>query len=69
MSVTLTREQREALEKQPEQPLLVEDPLTRDSYVLMTSSQFQRLVYDDSDLSPDEMIAAAVAAADAADGK
>jgi hypothetical protein len=40
-------------------PLELEDELTNASYVLMTREQFQKLVYDDSDLTADEMLAAA----------
>ncbi len=63
MSITLTQELRDAIERQPKRPLMFEDGATRSPYVLMTAELFSRLVYDDSDLSPAEMLAAAAVSA------
>lgn len=64
MSILLTDELRQAIQQHPEHPLELEDAQTRTSYLLMTQEQFRRLVYDDSDLTNDEMVAAALVTAD-----
>ena len=68
MTPRLTDEQREAISRQPDCPIEVEDDQTKTVYVLMTRQQFQTLVYDDSDLTPEEMTAAAEQAIDDPDG-
>jgi hypothetical protein len=57
--MTLTQELREAIQGQPERPLVFQDEPTQATYVLMTEEQFRRLVYDDSDWTVEEMAAAA----------
>jgi hypothetical protein len=41
-----------------DRPLEVQDAAGK-VYVVMTSQQFQKYVYDDGDITPDEMLAAA----------
>ncbi|MEX0701492.1 MAG: hypothetical protein WD069_05290 [Planctomycetales bacterium] len=55
----MNNELREAIREHPERPLEFEDAETRTAYVLLTRDQFRRLVYDDSELTPEEMAAAA----------
>jgi hypothetical protein len=43
-----------------DRPLEVQDAAGK-VYFVMTSQQFQKYVYDDSELAPDEMLAAAAA--------
>jgi len=50
------------MQQQPDRPLEIRDDQTDTLYVLMTHDQFQKLAYDDSDLTGEEMIAAAAAA-------
>jgi hypothetical protein len=59
MTPKLIRDLREALQDSAGKPVEIEDPQTHQVYILMTRDQFQRLVYDDSDLTEDEMRAAA----------
>ena len=59
MTPRLIRDLREALQDSAGKPVEIEDPQTHQVYILMTRDQFQRLVYDDSDLTEDEMQAAA----------
>ena len=50
---------REALQHSGGKPVEIEDTQTHEIYVLMTRDDFQRLMYDDSELSEGEMLAAA----------
>lgn len=59
MTPKLINELREALADSAGKPVEIEDPQTHQIYILMTRREFQRLVYDDSDLTEDEMQAAA----------
>jgi hypothetical protein len=64
--VTINKEIAEALERQRERPLEVRDAAGR-IYYLMTEEQFRQYVYDDSELSADEMLAAAMTSLNDAD--
>jgi hypothetical protein len=58
MTIRITTEIVEALRQQRGRPLRVEDASAQ-VYSVLTDEQFQHYVYDDSDLTPDEMVAAA----------
>jgi len=68
MILKITDEIREAIGRQPGRPVEFTDDQTNTCYVLMTREQFQQLVYDDSDLTPDEMMAAAAHSLDDPEG-
>lgn len=68
MNAKLTDELRQAMQQQPDRPLEIRDDQTNTLYVLMTRDQFQKLVYDDSELTGDEMLAAAAAGLDDPEG-
>jgi hypothetical protein len=68
MTPKLIQDLREALQDSAGKPVEIEDAQTHEIYVLMTRREFQRLVYDDSDLSEEEMRAAAAGALDDPDG-
>lgn len=57
MTVELNKDIAEAVTRQ-DHPLEVRDAAGR-VYVVMTHQQFQKYVYDDSELTSDEMLAAA----------
>lgn len=57
MTVKLNEDIAEAVSRQ-DRPLEVRDAAGK-LYVVMTSQQFQKYVYDDGELTPDEMLAAA----------
>lgn len=57
MTAKLNEEIAEAVSRQ-DRPLEVRDAAGK-AYVVMTSQQFQKYVYDDSELTPDEMLAVA----------
>jgi hypothetical protein len=57
MTAKLNAEVAEAVNREG-RPLEVQDAAGR-LYIVMTGQQFQKYVYDDSDLTPDEMLAAA----------
>jgi hypothetical protein len=59
MTPKLINELREALKDSAGKPVEIQDTQTQQVYVLMTRQEFQRLVYDDSDLTAEEMQAAA----------
>jgi len=59
MTPKLIKDLREALQQSAGKPVEIEDPQTRQVYILMTQREFRRLVYDDSDLTEEEMQAAA----------
>ncbi len=59
MSPKITNDQRNALRQEPDRPIEIEDEQTQKLYVLMTRDLFRKLVYDDSDITPEEMMAAA----------
>lgn len=59
MAPNVIQNLREALQGNAGKPIEIEDPQTHQVYVLMTRHEFQRLVYDDSDLTDPEMLAAA----------
>jgi hypothetical protein len=58
MTPKLTNELRDAVQHNAGKAVEVEDDQHR-IYILMTRQEFERVVYDDSDLSEDEMRAAA----------
>lgn len=58
MTPKLTSELRDAVQQNAGKPVEVEDDQHR-VYVLMTRQEFQRVAYDDSDLTASEMEAAA----------
>jgi hypothetical protein len=58
MTPKLTNELRDAVQQNAGKAVEVEDDQQR-LYVLMTRQEFERVVYDDSDLTEDEMRAAA----------
>lgn len=68
MTLKITDEIRTAIGQQPGRPVELRDDETNTFYVLMTREQFQQLVYDDSDLTPDEMMAAAAQSLDDPEG-
>jgi hypothetical protein len=57
MTAKLNEEIAEAVSRQ-DGPLEVRDAVGK-AYIVMTSQQFQKYVYDDSELTRDEMVAAA----------
>jgi hypothetical protein len=59
MSPKLIQNLREALQDTAGKPVEIEDAQTHEVCVLMTRSEFRRLIYDDTDLTSDEMRAAA----------
>lgn len=59
MTLKISKELRDALAHSAGKPVEVLDDQTSEVYVLMTQQDFRRLIYDDSDLTPEEMIAAA----------
>ena len=63
----ITEEIAEAVEQQPSRPLLVTDAAGKVYYV-MTDQTFSQYVYDDSELTTDEMIAAAASGLDDPEG-
>jgi hypothetical protein len=67
MIVKVPPEFRDAID-QAGHPLELQDEQTSTLYVLMTREQFRELVYDDSDLTDDEMLAAAGEGLNAPDG-
>ncbi len=66
MNAKLNADIAEAVSRQ-DRPLEVRDAAGR-VYVVMTSQQFQKYVYDDSELTPDEMAAAAALHLDDSEG-
>jgi hypothetical protein len=68
MTPKLIQDLREALQDSAGKPVEIEDAQTHEIYILMTRREFQRLVYDDSDLTEEEMRAAANGALDDPDG-
>jgi hypothetical protein len=58
MAPNLIKDLREALQGNAGKPVEIEDQQTHQVYILMTRHEFQRLVYDDSDLTDAEMLAA-----------
>lgn len=65
MTPKLSKELSQALQNKPGTPLEVEDPETSTLYVLVTREQFTRLqdrLYDDGELTTEEMLAAAAPA-------
>lgn len=66
MSDKLDEQIAEAVSHQ-ERPLEIRDAAGK-VYFVMTSEQFQKYVYDDSELSPDEMMAAAALQLDDPEG-
>jgi hypothetical protein len=62
MELSLSDQQRAAISANPGQPLTIDDDRTQTQYVLVRAELFRRLqqlAYDDSDLTPEEMLAAA----------
>jgi hypothetical protein len=62
MELTLSDQQRAAISANPGQPLAMDDERTQTQYVLVRAELFRRLqqlAYDDSDVTPEEMLAAA----------
>lgn len=57
MIAKLNEEIAEVVSRQ-DRPVEVRDAAGK-AYIVMTSQQFQKYVYDDSELTPDEMVAAA----------
>lgn len=71
MAPKLSSEQRQALVQKPDGPLAVEDEQSNRVYVIISQDHFekmQRLLFDDSDLTPDEMLAVARLALDDPEG-
>jgi hypothetical protein len=68
MMLTLTDEHRQSLQQHPGRPLELRDEQSDALYIFMSRQQFETLVYDDSDLSADELLAAAAAANRGRDG-
>ena len=66
MTAKLNEDIAEAVSRQ-DRPLEVLDAAGK-MYVVMTSQQFQKYVYDDSQLRPDEMLAAAALRVDDPEG-
>jgi len=66
MTDKLNEDIAEAVSHQ-ERPLEVRDAAGK-VYFVMTSEQFQKYVYDDSELTPDEMLAAAASQLDDPEG-
>jgi hypothetical protein len=62
MRPKLINDLREVMQDSAGQPVEIQDTQTHQVYVVMTRQAFQRLIYDDSDLSPEEMQAAAAPA-------
>lgn len=62
MTPKLIEELRDALQDNAGKPTEIEDAQTHQVYVLMTRDEFRRLVYDDSDVTEEEMLAIAEAA-------
>lgn len=68
MIAKMTDELREAMRQQPGRPLAIKDDQTNIDYLLLTKEQFWRLIYDDRELTAQEMYAAAATALDDPDG-
>lgn len=68
MKIKLTNNLRKALERSAGNPVEIQDEHTQQDYVLMSRDDFRRLVYDDSELEPREMLAAAGEAIDDSEG-
>ena len=66
MIAKLNEDIAEAVSRQ-DRPLEVRDAAGK-VYMVMTSQQFQKYVYDDSELTPDEMVAAVAAHLDDPEG-
>ena len=66
MTAKLNEDLAEAVNQQG-RPLEVRDATGKVHFV-MTSQQFQKYVYDDSDMTPDEMLAAAASQLDDPEG-
>jgi hypothetical protein len=58
MTPKLSNELRDAVQHNAGKPVEVEDE-QHQVYILMTRQEFARVVYDDSELTPDEMLTAA----------
>jgi hypothetical protein len=59
MSPNLIQDLREALQNNAGKLVEIEDAQMHQVYIVMTRPEFQRLIYDDSDLTEEEMLAAA----------
>ena len=59
MTPKITKEIRDAVNQHPDRPIELQDEQNQAFYVLMSRDLFQRYIYDDSELTPDEMTAAA----------
>ena len=68
MTPKFINEIREAMQQQSGRPLEIPDDQMNTAYIVMTREQFQKLVYDDSDLTPEEMVAATATGLDDAEG-
>lgn len=71
MKLTSIDELRKALRESGGNPVEVEDDQTSTVYVMVTREEFQRKyqpAYDDSELSPEEMLAAASSGLDDVEG-
>lgn len=66
MTAKLNEEIAEAVIRQ-DRPVEVRDAAGK-AYIVMTTQQFQKYIYDDSELTPDEMVAAAAWQLDDRDG-
>lgn len=66
MTIELNKDIAEAVDRQGH-PLEVRDAAGR-VYVVTTGQQFRKYVYDDSELTPDEMLAAAAVHLDDPEG-
>jgi hypothetical protein len=67
MATKLNQDIAEAVSRQ-DRPLEVRDA-AGNAYIVMTSQQFQKYVYDDTELTPDEMAAAAALHLDDPEGR
>ena len=70
MTPKLPDDMREALRRNPDQPLTVEDDQSHAHYVVIRLETFQRLqqlVYDDSDVDPQEAMPLIVDSIDESD--
>ena len=62
MTAKVSDDIRQELAQHPGGPVTIEDAHTQARYIVIAEDRFehiQRLAYDDSDLSPNEMLAAA----------
>jgi hypothetical protein len=55
MTPKLISDLREVMQDSAGQPVEIQDTQTQQVYVVMTRQEFQRLIYDDSDLTAEEM--------------